>query len=163
MPPESHRQRLVGAALSAVALALIVVAIPVVLYKLGGIPSFHIDMGQAAKEISHHPDGQHLISHWLMRAALVMAWVSWVWMTLCVALEIRSRFTGPRIDPASGESFSAVVGSIPRGHCIGNLRHGPRDRGTENRWNKGGVDSPIRIDRSPRNGSHRREASTSDR
>ena len=91
-----RRHRALRATLSAIALTLIVVAVPLGLYKLGGLPGFHIDLGQAAKDISHHPDGQRFISHWLLRSALLLAWISWVWTTICVALEIRSRITGRR-------------------------------------------------------------------
>ena len=42
------------AVLSAVALTVIVVVVPAGLYKLGGLPGFHIDVGRSANEISRH-------------------------------------------------------------------------------------------------------------
>ncbi len=94
--PRRNRPSVLVAVLSAVALTVIVVVVPAGLYKLGGLPGFHIDVGRSANEISRHSDGQHLISDWLMRGALLLAWVSWAWMTICVGLEIRSRLTGRR-------------------------------------------------------------------
>ena len=95
VPQEPRHQRLLWGALSIVALTLIVVAVPAGLFEVGGFPVFHVDLGQAAKEISsHRTDGPRLISHWLIRGALILAWISWAWMTMCVILEIRSRLTG---------------------------------------------------------------------
>ena len=93
--PGLRRLRLVRGALSSVALVLIVVGVPLGLYEMGGSGVFHFDIGQVARGVSSHqfadPD---LVSHWLVRSALILAWVSWAWMTMCVMLEVRSKLTG---------------------------------------------------------------------
>ena len=97
VPRESDHHVCWWAALSAVALTVIVVVVPVGCTSWEGYQVFHIDVGQVGqRDLPHISDGQHLISHWLMRGALVLAWVSWAWMTICVGLEIRSRLTGRR-------------------------------------------------------------------
>ncbi len=95
MPPDPRSQRVLWGALSTVALTLIVLAVPLGLFELGGISVFHVDMGLVAKDISsHRPGDPHLLARWVVRGALILAWISWAWMTTCVALEIRSRLTG---------------------------------------------------------------------
>ncbi len=111
MPKSTRNARVVWAALSTVALACIVVAVPVGLYELGGVPFLHVDLGQALKEISSHRlYGSHLIGHSLLRTALILAWISWTWMTMCVMLEIRSRVTGrPSARLPASRSVQALV------------------------------------------------------
>ena len=48
---------------------------------------------------------------WLTRGALLLAWISWAWVTLCVTLELRSWVTGhtPARLPASRTMQSAVA------------------------------------------------------
>jgi hypothetical protein len=95
VPQASGRRSASSAVLSTLALTVIVLAAPIGLYGLGGIPSFHLDLGAAAREISTHRSvDPRLVSHWVIRGALWLAWISWAWMTVCVALEIRSRVTG---------------------------------------------------------------------
>jgi hypothetical protein len=81
--------------MSAVALIAVVVTIPFVLAVSGGWPFAHLGYRQLAGGMaSRHPFDPGIVAHWLSRGALIVAWISWAWMTLCVILELRSWVTG---------------------------------------------------------------------
>ena len=124
-------------ALSSVALVSIVVAIPAVLIALGGSPLSHLDLGHGLGALSSHGShttaGPVFVMHWLARGPLLVAWILWLWMTVCIALEFRSRVTGRssvRL-PASRTMQSlaaclvgttlafAVAGRLPAGPGVG--------------------------------------------
>jgi hypothetical protein len=108
------RGRLWRAALSLVALIAIVLAVPVVLLSLGGPPFAHIDLGQLTRVAgAHRPYDPHLFVAWVARAALLLAWLSWAWMSLCVALELRARLTGrPSTRLPTGRTLQAVAACL---------------------------------------------------
>ena len=85
-------------ALSFVALASIIVAIPAVLIALGGSPLSHLDFGHSLRTLSSHGSqatgSPVFVTRWLARGPLVVAWILWLWMTVCIVLEFRSRMTG---------------------------------------------------------------------
>ncbi len=85
----------VRAVLSALALVAIVVTIRILLAVVGGWPLATLGYHQAARTVSAPgPVDPHLVTAWLSGGALIVAWVSWVWMTVCVGLELRSWVTG---------------------------------------------------------------------
>ena len=78
-----------------VALLAIVVTIPIVLAAMGGWPLTTVGYRQAVQTVSAHGSvDPHLVGAWLWRGALIVAWISWMWMTVCVVLELRSWMTG---------------------------------------------------------------------
>ena len=85
----------VWAAMSVLALVGVVITIPILLALSGGWPFAHLGYGQLAGGMaSRHPFDPGIVAHWLSRGALIVAWISWAWMTLCVVLELRSWVTG---------------------------------------------------------------------
>ena len=98
--PGSSRQTAFRAALSVTALAAMVVAIPVVLFSVGGAPLSHLGLGHVTGLFDvRRSYSSHFVAHWLERAALTLAWISWLWMTTCVFVEIRSWLTGRAVSP----------------------------------------------------------------
>ncbi len=90
--------------LAVLALIALVFAIPVVLSVVTGNPFSHLSLGAARRSLtSSQSFDSALVSHWLLRCAVVLAWLAWIWMTICVALEIKGSITGrsPRRLPAS--------------------------------------------------------------
>lgn len=81
--------------LSLAALVTLVVVVPIALLRLGGSPFEHWSLAQARHVLGIHerPDAP-LVSQWLERSALLVAWLTWAWMTACIALELRSWRTG---------------------------------------------------------------------
>ena len=68
IPQDSGRRSATWAVLSMVALTAIVVAVPIGLYALGGLPFFHLQLGAAAREISSHRSvDPRMVSHWVGR------------------------------------------------------------------------------------------------
>ena len=49
-----------------------------------------------------------IVTAWLARAALLVAWIAWAWLTICVAAEIRAWISGTDDRPSAGQSFDAV-------------------------------------------------------
>jgi DNA-binding SARP family transcriptional activator len=93
-------RRLLWSALSAVSLVLIVVAVPVALYLAGGLPLSHLAYRHVGRAVAatHSFDGQ-LAAHWLARGALLLAWVTWAWMTVCVLRELKAWVGGRSSSP----------------------------------------------------------------
>ena len=90
-----RNRSLIWAALSATALLAVVLAVPAALYAVGGLPFSHLGLTQATRAVtSPQRYDPHLVAHWLARGGLLLAWISWVWMTVCVAIELRSWATG---------------------------------------------------------------------
>ena len=111
--PLDGRSRIVRGALSAAVLALIVVAVPVGLFALGGLPFVHMDVRAVREAIDHRSYSPALIAHWLIRGALFLGWISWAWMTMCVTIEATAKFTGrpPAPIPAS-RSLQSVAACL---------------------------------------------------
>jgi DNA-binding SARP family transcriptional activator len=88
------------AALSVVSLVLIVIAVPVALYLAGGLPLSHLPYGHVSQAVtSAHSDDRQLVAHWLSRGALLLAWVAWAWMTVCVVRELKAWADGRSSTP----------------------------------------------------------------
>jgi DNA-binding SARP family transcriptional activator len=97
--PATGRRRIWGA-LSAVSLVLMVGAVPVALYVAGGLPLSHLAFRHVGQVVaSTHSDGRQLVAHWLSRGALLLAWVAWAWMTICVLRELRAWREGRSSSP----------------------------------------------------------------
>jgi DNA-binding SARP family transcriptional activator len=77
-----------------VSLVAVVFAVPLVLYLVGGAPISPVGLSHISRVFTLQGTDPHLIAHWVVRGALTLAWVSWLWMTVCVTLELRSWITG---------------------------------------------------------------------
>ena len=83
------------AGLSGALLVALVVAVPAVLLAVGGspIPRGGIHHLVTIFKSSHGFDGT-VATSWLVHGSLVLAWLTWAWMLVCVAFELRSWVTG---------------------------------------------------------------------
>jgi len=95
LPGPGRGLRLFRAALSGAALVAVVLAVPAVLSLVGGSPFSHLWMAHTTRaELLHRSYEPRLVDKWLVGGGLLLAWVTWAWMTICVVLELRSRATG---------------------------------------------------------------------
>ncbi len=102
--PSASWRRALLSSVALVALAVLVVAVPVGLLLLGGVPLAHTGVAGMVRAASGRtPDDQRLIRQWLTQGGLLLAWMAWAWMTVCVVLEFRALARGrsPRRLPAS--------------------------------------------------------------
>ena len=93
-PVPPGRRPLLAAAAASV-LTLFVVGVPFWLVAVAGGPSVHLDPGalwQAA--VRHRPGDVREVAGWLGRVAVLMAWLAWAWLTVCVVVEVRAWITG---------------------------------------------------------------------
>jgi hypothetical protein len=84
----------------------------VVLITAGGVPFLHTALLPAGRSLTdaHAGDPQEA-ARWIAGSALVAAWTVWAWLTVCVAVELRSWATGrpPVRLPASRLAQSLVA------------------------------------------------------
>ena len=75
------------------------------------IPECRVLGGRQGTHVCARTDGLQLATQWLIRGALLLAWISWAWVAVCVTLELRSWITGhsPTRPPASRTIQSAVA------------------------------------------------------
>jgi len=86
---------LVRASLSGACLLLLVVAVPAVLLAVGGspIPRGGVHRLVAMIEARRGFDS-HIALSWLVHGSLLLAWVTWAWLVVCVVIELRAWITG---------------------------------------------------------------------
>ncbi|MHB8497102.1 MAG: BTAD domain-containing putative transcriptional regulator [Acidimicrobiales bacterium] len=99
---------------ASVAVVAIVVALPIVLEAVGGSPFDHLGVSELGSALlSHRTHDPSLVWHWLARGALIVAWLSWAWLTVCIVIELAAWPTGraPRRLPASRtmQSFATCL------------------------------------------------------
>ena len=82
------------AALSSVALVVLVIGVPVVLYAIGSWPLSHLAFGHLVHPNAAPRSDTSQAEHWLVGSSLALIWITWAWMTVCVVLEWRSWATG---------------------------------------------------------------------
>lgn len=93
--PDRPGRRLAPGLLARLVLVMLVAGVPVVLSAVAGGPSFHLDPGALWRAtVLHRPGDAHVVTGWLWRVAVLMAWIGWAWLTICVALETRAWLTG---------------------------------------------------------------------
>ena len=87
-----------------VALAVVVVGVPLWLMDIGGTTMLHLDprvLWRAAAD--PRSDDTRAVISWLGRVALGVGWMAWAWMVVCLAVEVRGWVSGrtPKRLPAS--------------------------------------------------------------
>lgn len=76
-------------------LVVLVVAVPAGLLRFGDVPFAHARPDVVARVLSGRTtDGSRLITQWLSQGALLLAWLAWAWMTVCVVMEIKAWIGG---------------------------------------------------------------------
>ncbi len=104
--------RTARAAGSLLALAGLVVGVPVVLITAGGVPFLHTALLPTGRSLTdpHAGDPQEAV-RWIAGSAMVVAWAVWAWLAVCVLVELRSWATGrpPVRLPASRMAQSLVA------------------------------------------------------
>jgi len=93
--PVPPGRRSLLAAVAGSVLALLVFGVPFWLVVAAGGPFVHLDPGalwQAA--VRHRPGDIREVARWLGRVAVLMAWLAWAWLTVCVVVEVRAWITG---------------------------------------------------------------------
>ncbi len=95
VPQMTRQEGVVRAGLSTLALVLIVLVVPIGLVSVGGVPFSHFDPGQTARTlVAHRTFDPSFMVHWILSGSLFIAWISWLWMTVCVIVEVKSWTTG---------------------------------------------------------------------
>ena len=113
VPVEVPNGRFLYSLASTLALTALMVAVPIVLWSTVGWP--FRDWGL--------PAGRHLavsggvdprsISHWLGHSALVLAWIAWLWMALCVLIEITTLISGrPRARLPGSRTMQSIAACL---------------------------------------------------
>jgi hypothetical protein len=113
VPVEVPNGRFLYSLASTLALTALMVAVPIVLWSTAGWPFG--DWGL--------PAGRHLavsggfdprsISHWLGHSALLLAWIAWLWMALCVLTEITTLITGrPRARLPGSRTMQSIAACL---------------------------------------------------
>jgi DNA-binding SARP family transcriptional activator len=152
IPPRAGWTRF-GRSSSLVALAALVVAVPIGLMAIGGVPFAHVGLSVVTRPFSsprsHDP---RLVTGWIAGGALVLAWLAWGWLMVCIAVEVRSWVTGrsPTRLPASRMTQSVAaflvgtalaVSVVGRGGAVTGAR-----TGTEMRAPAWVTDPTVRIE-----------------
>jgi hypothetical protein len=95
VPQMTRQEGMVRAGVSTIALVLIVLVVPIGLLLVGGLPFSHFEPGQTARMlVARRTFDSGLMVHWILRGSLFIAWISWLWMTICVIVEFKSWITG---------------------------------------------------------------------
>ena len=114
---------MVGVLASAV-LLLLVVGVPIWLALTSGPPSFHLDIGRLSQALEHRRPGDfRQVAEWLGQVAVLLAWIAWAWLTLCVILEIVAWSSGRSTVrlPASRSVQSAAALLVGAAFAVGSL------------------------------------------
>lgn len=112
VPFPADRWRVIRLVSSVVGLVVLVVAAPIALVVLGGVPFAHAGVSEISHSLSSRSAGDpRLVSGWIANSVLVLAWLAWAWLTVCVIVEVRSWVTGrtPARLPASRTMQSAAA------------------------------------------------------
>ena len=98
---------------STVALTALVVAVPVVLWSAAGSPFGGWALPAGRNVVVSAGIDPRSLAHWLARSALLLAWIVWLWMTLCVLIEITTLITGqPRARLPGSHTMQSVAACL---------------------------------------------------
>jgi len=93
--PEHRGRRTIRGLVAAVVLIGLLLGVPFALATLVGGPSVHLNSGGVWRAaLQHRPGDIRIVTGWLGRAAVLLAWIGWAWLTVCVATEIRAWRSG---------------------------------------------------------------------
>jgi hypothetical protein len=80
---------------AATALLVACIGVPLWLITIGGMAFAHLDPAPLWKAIvDRRAVDTHVVVAWFGRVALLMAWVAWAWIVVCVVAEVRSWRSG---------------------------------------------------------------------
>lgn len=93
-PGSPSRPGVIRSILSTLVLLAVVAGAPIAMRMLGGDP-LQLNLGSTVRQLSSHQlNNSGLVVHCFLQAALILAWVAWIWLMICVAVEVRARVTG---------------------------------------------------------------------
>lgn len=97
--------------LAGVALVVLVIGVPIVLMAVGSspIPSGIGSVLRTSLQGSPHVSNEHLVVEWIAHVVLLGAWLAWLWLTVCVVLEVVSWLTGRSSRSSRGRTMHAVA------------------------------------------------------
>ena len=127
-----HRQRrrstqFIGV-LSYLVLAGLLVGMPAWLATTAGVPSIHLDVGALVHASTHRRPGDvHEVARWLGQVAVLLAWVAWAWLTVCVLVEVWAWRAGraPVRLPASRSVQCAAAFLVGTAFAVGSFGRVP--------------------------------------
>jgi len=77
------------------ALIAVLVVVPLLLISEGGSPVPRGGLHRLWVVLATHQGfDTHIVTSWLVHGALLLAWVAWAWMAVCIVIEIHSWATG---------------------------------------------------------------------
>jgi DNA-binding SARP family transcriptional activator len=98
---------------STVALTALVVAVPVALWSAAGSPFGDWGIPAGRNLVASAGVDPRSVAHWLARSALLLAWIAWLWMTLCVLIEITTLITGrPRARLPGSRTMQSIAACL---------------------------------------------------
>ncbi len=110
--------------LSYLLLAGLLVGVPVWLVMSAGTPGVHLDVGALWHATAHRrPGDAREVARWLGQVALLLAWIAWAWLTVCVLVEVWAWRTGrsPVRLPASRSVQRAAALLVGTAFAVGAL------------------------------------------
>ena len=95
VPAVPRGQQVVQGLLSGSVLLLVAVGIPVVLVLVGGSPLPHglvhaLRVDMSLRQLFARP----VADSWIVHAAFALAWMAWLWLSICVVVEIAAWISG---------------------------------------------------------------------
>jgi DNA-binding SARP family transcriptional activator len=95
MSQASSTRSLTRSAAAVGALVVVLVVVPVLLITEGGSPVPSGGLHRLRQLLaSHQGFDAHIVTSWLVHGALLLAWVTWSWMAVCIVIEAYSWVTG---------------------------------------------------------------------
>jgi hypothetical protein len=118
--------------LASTVLLLLVVGVPVWLALADGRPSIHVDVRALWQALEHRRPGDiRQVAQWLGQAAVLLAWIAWAWLTLCVVLEVvawRSGRSTVHLPASRSIQFAAAL-LVGAAFAVGSLGRFPAHGG----------------------------------
>jgi hypothetical protein len=128
--PVRPGRRIAPGLLSKLVLLVLVIGVPVALSALAGGPTLHLDPGALWRAaLLRRPGDAQVVAGWLWRAAVLMAWICWAWLTICVVLETRAWLTGrPTVRLPASRSLQWVAAVlVGTAFAVGTAGRAPMD------------------------------------
>ncbi len=112
LPPDPARQSLIAGLLSLVALAVVVLGVPVWLALHGLVPFLEVPAVISGAVGPHGGSPGHAVTLLAIQAGLAASWICWAWVVCCIAAEVKARITGQPSDRLMGSGSVHTVAAI---------------------------------------------------